>query len=135
MAHSILIVQARWSFSEFPAAIDEYELARFFMLTGQDRHVVELHRGDHNRLGFACHIAWLRWLGWQPNDRGGAPPAATEFLVQQLNVSPACLADYPSNVRQRQMHAEQARRHLGWRAYQQADAKALVAWLSREALS
>lgn len=134
MARSILTPQARKSFSEFPSTIDEYALARYFTLTALDRKAIEQCRGDHNRLGFACHVGWLRWLGWQPDDKRGAPQIATDFLAQQLNLSPACLADYPSHVRQWQLHTEQVRRHLGWRAYQQAEAKALTDWLINEAL-
>jgi len=59
----ILPAHARRAFSEFPREIDEHALARYFALTAQDRKFIARFRGDHNRLGMACHISWLRWLG------------------------------------------------------------------------
>lgn len=113
---------------------DEYALARYFSLTPQDHKAIAHCRGDHNRLGFACQIGWLRWLGWQPIDLKGAPATATTFLAQQLNLSPASLFLYGVHARMWRLHAEQVREHLGWRPYHASEEQALAKWLLDEAL-
>jgi hypothetical protein len=134
MPRSILPASIRRAFSAFPKDIDDFALARYFTLTAADHRLLARSRGDHNRLGLACQIGWLRWLGWQPDSAKGAPPAAPAFLARQLNLSPEILADYPDHPRTWWLHAEQVRQHLGWREYRQAEATTLAAALFKEAL-
>ncbi len=134
MPLSILSSTDRRAYTDFPPAIDEYALARYFTLTAQDQKAVSRCRGDHNRLGLASQLSWLRWLGWQPEHTQGAPEVGTNFLAHQLNVSAGQLAHYPDHPRTWWLHAEQVRVHLGWRAYQGAEAKSLTTGLVDEAL-
>lgn len=134
MPRTTLTPQIRHTLSEFPKDLDEYAPIRYFTLTDLDRQAIFNCRGDHNRLGFACQLSWLRWLGWQPNHSTGVPPQTTNFLAEQLRLPPESLSDYPSHQRLWQLHAEQVRQHLGWRAYGSAEVKELTKWLFEEAL-
>jgi TnpA family transposase len=134
MPRSFLPASLRRAYSEFPKEIDDYALARYFTLTPRDRELIAHSRGEHNRLGLACQIGWLRWLGWQPESSTGAPPTATAFLAQQLNLSPNLFARYSEHSRTGWEHTVLARQHLNWREYHSAEAEALADALFQEAL-
>lgn len=135
MPSAILTPQDRRALSTLPDTVDEYALARYFTLTRQDRQAITRHyRGDHNRLGFACHLSWLRYLGWQPQHFTAAQQVTTAFLAQQLHLSPDGLARYTPPPRMWRLHALQAREYLGWRAYHAPEAQLLATWLLDEAL-
>ncbi len=134
MPGTVLTPQARRALTQFPREIDDYALARYFTLTDQERAEIRRYRGGHNRLGFACQLCWLRWLGWQPKGRAGAPVEAIALLAQQLNLPVSRLANYAPHPRMWREHADLARKALGWRIYRQAEEKGLEAWLFDEAL-
>ncbi|MGS2750644.1 DUF4158 domain-containing protein [Bacillus zanthoxyli] len=50
-------------FYEIPSEMSERELIRCYTLSDEELQIVNQQRGDHNRLGFAIQISYLRFPG------------------------------------------------------------------------
>lgn len=73
--------------SGYPTEIADDDLVTFFRLEGEDlAWLGREHRGPANRLGLALQLCTLPWLGFVPDDLGGAPEPAVERLAAQLGV-------------------------------------------------
>lgn len=51
-----------------PSDITEWDLATFYTFSNHDLGVINRHRRDHNRLGFAVQLCLLRYPGWSLTD-------------------------------------------------------------------
>ena len=79
--------------NRFPPDIPPADLLAFFTLSDADLELVQAHRGDHNRLGFAVQLVALRFMGFAPDDLTTAPARAVAYLALQFAVPAAALSE------------------------------------------
>lgn len=102
---------------------------RHYTLSAGDLALVRACRGDHNRLGFALMLGYLRHPG-RPLRIGECPPAAlVAFLAEQVDVLPGCIEEYLAAPRTCRRHAAEAQERLGLRPFGPRPAAALATWL------
>jgi len=87
----------------FPAT--EGELAQQYLFDARELSIIRQRRGDHNRLGFAVQLCYLRYPGQAMALDTEPPPALLAFVARQLRVSPESWQSYAQRDETRREHA------------------------------
>lgn len=119
--------------SHFPAEISPDDLTSYFTLSAADRQHIELHYRPANRLGVALQLCALRFLGFSPDDLTMAPPAAVQYLADQLALSADQLSRYGQREQTRTEQLRQLEHYLGYREAANPDLEQLTSWLVERA--
>lgn len=116
MLRSLLSSAQRTQLFTLPEHLHEQDLIRHYTLSPDDLAFILLQREDHNRLGFAVQLVYLRVLG-QPMTAGEAMPyALLNYLAAQLHLSPHVFAAYAKRDTTRREHAAKIQKYLGLRS-------------------
>jgi len=113
---------------------DQRELVRHYTLSDADLAAIKLGRGDHNRLGHAVMLCYLRHPG-RPLRAGERPSMQmVEFLADQIGVFPSALENYFAADRNRTHHITELQNALRLRSFCTSIAAELAAWLLPRAI-
>jgi TnpA family transposase len=84
----------RTQFLDIPAEMSDQMLARYYTLSDDDQRLIKQHRRNHNRLGFAVQLAYLRFPGrtWAVNEV--ASPLVVSYIANQLKLNPTSIVQY-----------------------------------------
>ena len=118
----------------FDPPTDRRELVRHYTLSAGDLAVVRRYRGDHNRLGYALMLGYLRYPG-RPLKMGERPPAQLiAFVAEQIDALPASIEGYFAAERNRQRHAIEGQERLGLRPFGRRAAAELTSAIQPQAV-
>src|SRR3954453_1370168 len=96
---------------------DQRELGRHYTLSAADLAAIRRCRGDHNRLGHALMLCYLRYPG-RPLKAGERPPRPLLlFIAEQIDALPESIEDYLAAERNRQRHVAELQDRLGFRPF------------------
>ena len=129
MSANILSPDERRELTTIPLDISDAELVRHFSLTPTDLTLIDHRLRPIHQLDQAAHLCLLRWQGWSPVAVNQLPHAAHAALCHQLHLDLPAETLEPPAGRTSRLHAERARRHLGWRKYAQGMDRDLCEWL------
>jgi len=101
----------------FDPPTDQRELVRHFTLSATDLAATRRCRGDHNRLGHALMLCYLRFPGRALRAGERPPPALLAFVAEQVEVLPDVIDDYLAAERSRQRQAVECQEQLGLRPF------------------
>jgi len=101
----------------FDPATEQRELVRHYTLSEADLVDIRRRRGDHNRLGYALMLCYLRHPGRALRTGERPPPAMLGFVAEQIDVSPNTVDDTGSAERSRQRHSIECQERLGLRPF------------------
>jgi TnpA family transposase len=123
MARRKLLNDVQWAGLLLPPT-DEREIVRHYTLSDEDLAVVAGERGDHNRIGFALTLCYLRLPG-RALGIGETPPLPLiRFVAKQLGVEPEAFAAYARRDQTRRGHLAELSRTLGCEAFERSIAVA-----------
>jgi Domain of unknown function (DUF4158) len=113
---------------------DEGELIRLATLARTDLTYIRQHRGDHNRLGLAIQMVYLRHPSRVlPASEAPFPPLLG-IVAAQLKVTPAVWSQYARRDETRREHLQELLDRLELRQFNRTDYRALIDWLMPLAL-
>jgi Domain of unknown function (DUF4158) len=130
MPVSFLTEQQRNRYGRFAGELSPEQLTRYFHLDDRDRRLVNSHRGDHSRLGFAIQLCTARFLGTFLEDLSDVPDGVINCLSRQLQIEQLSSFFYYRDSETRWDHAAEIRRHCGFRDFGDSGAQfRLNRWL------
>ncbi|MEU8148781.1 DUF4158 domain-containing protein [Nonomuraea sp. NPDC048901] len=105
-------------YGRFPEEPSASELEQFFRLDRAALDALADKRRPATRLGWAVQRATVRMLGvFLTEDPLAVPSGAVAFVAEQLDLDPACFADYGQRPKTAYEHAWQIRELLGYRDF------------------
>ena len=117
MPVSFLTEQQRNRYGRFAGELSPEQLTRYFHLDDRDRRLVNSHRGDHSRLGFAIQLCTARFLGTFLEDLSDVPAGVINCLARQLQIEQLSCFFHYRDSETRWDHAAEIRRHCGFRDF------------------
>lgn len=118
----------------WPEAIDPEDLARYFLVDGDDLGFVRQQHSPAGQLGVGLQLCALRWLGFVPSDLTAAPPEAISALAGVLDVPPRAIFDYAVRPQTRREHRPLVREHARFVAAGEQALAPVRDWLVDQAM-
>jgi Domain of unknown function (DUF4158) len=128
----ILTSSQRMQLLAFPD--DAAELIRRYTLTKADLAFVRQHRGDHNRLGIAVQMCFLRYPGRALGEDERPPDRLLNFIAEQLGTSIVAWDLYAQRDETRREHLLELFSRLGLEQFGTKHYREISAWLGSTAL-
>lgn len=131
----LLTAEERKRYMQIPSDISEWTLSTYFTFSQHDRKIINRHRRDYNRLGFAMQLSVLRYLGWTLSDIEHIPNEVLEFVARQIGASTEDWRLYAQREATRYEHVEEIRKEYGLRNFTNTDYRRLSKFLQSHALN
>lgn len=113
----LLTVDERFEYIHIRPNMSEWELATYYTFTEHDIELINQHRRDHNRLGFAVQLCTLRYPGWSLANVKEIPASFLLFIAKQINVDPEVFPLYAQREPTRREHMEEIRKEYGYQNF------------------
>ena len=120
----LLSPQARAALFDPPTEVRA--IVRHYTFSIEDVALIRQRRRNANRLGFAVHLAYLRFPGrvLGPNE---TPPAhLLAFIADQLRINPKSFEDYAQRDETRREHLAELQAYLGMRPFSREDYRTMA---------
>lgn len=89
------------------------ELIRHYTLNEWDVGLIKQRRNDHNRLGFAVQLCYLRYPGYVLPIGEAVSPSLLRYVAKQLKIKESCWSKYAQRQETRREHLQILRVYLG----------------------
>jgi len=113
---------------------DESELIRLTTFSEQDIQLINQHRGDASRLGFAIQLCYLRYPGRILEDGENPPQKLLKEVAKHLKVSVSQWPQYFQRGTTRREHLRELYTYLGLQAFTAGVNKQVVSHLTELAI-
>ncbi len=121
--HEILSAQARAALFNPPT--DPATIIKYYTLSEEDLALLRKRRRPENRLGFAVHMAYMRYPGRVLEHDETPPEELLGFIAEQLAIAPKVFQRYAQRDETRREHISALQSYLGVRSFQASDLRGL----------
>jgi TnpA family transposase len=122
--HEILSPQSRAALFDPPT--EPAAIVRHYTFSSDDMALIRRRRRNANRLGFAIHLAYLRFPGRVLGAEDVAPRDMVTFIAGQIRHAPEAFDAYAQRDETRRAHLGELQAYLGVRAFQRDDYRAVA---------
>lgn len=105
----------QFEFISVSESITDDELEFYYTLTAEDIQIINTHRGQDNRLGFAMTHCCLRHKGWPYPALDSVPLKVLNFVSAQIDVDPEVIQGYGRNKNTKSNHLLEICSNYGYR--------------------
>ena len=77
--------------------------------------IINRHRRDENRIGFALQLALLRYPGWSYTHLKSIPKSVIGYIAKQLGVRSTAIRKYPQRENTLWQHMKEIRTEYGYK--------------------
>lgn len=131
MPVEFLTSEQRAQYGQFVGEPSPEQLAKYFLFDDHDLELILLHRGRHNRLGFAIQLGTVRFLGTFITNIASMPVSVCHYVAKQLKIDLVIdeLIDYSLGER-RLIHTAEICKLFGYTRFTDQPAHLrLIRWL------
>ncbi|QBD75159.1 Tn3 family transposase [Ktedonosporobacter rubrisoli] len=121
--HEILSAQSRTALFNPPT--DPATIIKYYSLSEDNMALIRKRRRPENRLGFAVHMAYMRYPGRVLGQDETPPEELLGFIAEQLAIAPKVFQRYAQRDETRREHSSELLSYLGMRSFQASDLRAL----------
>lgn len=130
----LLTGDQRTELVQVPTDMTERELEIYYTFSQRDLEVINRHRRDHNRLGFAVQLCVLRYPGWSLSYVEPVPDYVVQYIAEQIGADPDSFASYAKRHPTKHEHLEEIRHVYGYRNFSASKYREAAHLLLRHAL-
>ncbi len=135
MAGQFLTHAERQRYEQVPSFISHEDLNQYFYLSDTDSALIKEQRGNEQRIGFACQLCLIRFMGFLTDDwEATVPKIVLEHLSEQLGTLPSDLKNYSTRRNTRADHLQSILKYLHFSRFDPMDAEQLEAWVLERSL-
>jgi hypothetical protein len=114
----LLTASQREGFYGIPEYMDKRGILRYYTISDEELHIINIQRGAANRLGFSIQIAYLRFPGRPLSANEKAPDFIVHTIAKQLGISPSAIQNYArGSDTTRREHLIKIRGSFGFRTF------------------
>ncbi len=125
----ILTDEQRREFTQIPQNISNWEIVKYYTFSDRDIEIINRHRREYNRFGFALQFCCLRNPGWSLVNTEDIPNSVLSYIAEQIQVDPKELEQYAQRENTRSEHLQELREIFGFRNYHETDYNFLLQYL------
>src|SRR5574344_1015647 len=125
----LLTEEQRLEFMQISQNISEWEISKYYTFSDYDMEIINRHRRDYNRLGFAVQLCCLRNPGWTLGSINEIPSKVLQYIAEQLQVSPKEFEQYAQRENTRFEHLQELREEYGYRNFSEIDSSYISEYL------
>src|SRR5690625_1238709 len=130
----LLTADQRTEFVRIPLDMTERELEIYYTFSQYDLEIINRHRRDHNRLGFAVQLCVLRYPGWSLSYVEPIPDLVIQYIAKHINADPDSFSLYAKRDPTKHENLEEIRQVFGYQNFSPSKYRKTAQFLMQHAL-
>lgn len=130
----LLTAEQRLEFTQISSDMNEWEFGANFMLSNEDIEVVNRHRREYNKLGFAAQLCVLRYTGWPLSSPDDVPESVLKYIASQIRVNYKDFYLYFQREATRFEHLEEIRQVYNFRNFTSHEYHSTLKYIIKQAM-